>query len=72
MPDLHQPPPFDQLTQRPADLIIAPQIVEISAQKHVTALARDALFQPVLQATLKGGTFSHVDNIRRNGKNIKP
>ena len=58
--DLHQLAFPHQLTQRPADLVIAAQIVEIGAQKHVAPLPRDALFQPFFQALRFQGRVSHA------------
>jgi hypothetical protein len=39
-----------ELAQRATDLVITAQVGEIGAQKHITALPGDALFQPVLEA----------------------
>src|SRR5262249_52773655 len=48
----------DELPQTSANLVITPEIVKIRAQKDVSALARNALFQPGFQG------LSHAVNIR--------
>src|SRR2546425_6439590 len=43
MPDLHQLPCADQMAQHTTDLVIAAEVAEILAQKHVATLAGQAL-----------------------------
>jgi hypothetical protein len=49
MPDFHQLPCTDQMTQHTADLVIATKVAEIVTQKHIAPLAGQALQNTVFE-----------------------